>query len=109
MLTSCTIEILGKNFKPSALLTPVATTEVPSLRVTLKSVANAALTQLPDATCSTWGDPKTAVAPEGNPPAALIHRNALAPLLPCSLPCHASRAAVGKPARGALAPLAVST
>ncbi|MCC5637706.1 hypothetical protein LC593_18045 [Nostoc sp. CHAB 5844] len=42
---------------------------------------------------------------EGNPPAALIHRNALAPLLKS----HASRAAVGKPARGALAPLAVST
>ncbi len=50
--------------------------------MTLKSVANAALTQLPDATCSTWGDPKTAVAPEGNPPSALIHRNALAPLCP---------------------------
>ncbi|MCC5636613.1 hypothetical protein LC593_12210 [Nostoc sp. CHAB 5844] len=33
------------------------------------------------------------------------HRNALAPLLKS----HASRAAVGKPARGALAPLAVST
>ncbi|MCC5639303.1 hypothetical protein LC593_26455 [Nostoc sp. CHAB 5844] len=90
MLTSCTIEILGKNFKPSPLLTPVATTEVPSLRVTLLSVANAALTQLPA---------------EGNPPSALIHRNALTPLLKS----HASRAAVGKPARGALAPLAVST
>ncbi|MCC5637466.1 hypothetical protein LC593_16775 [Nostoc sp. CHAB 5844] len=48
MLTSCTVEILGKNFKPSPLLTPVATTEVPSLRVTLKSVANAALTQFRD-------------------------------------------------------------
>ncbi|MCC5637202.1 hypothetical protein LC593_15315 [Nostoc sp. CHAB 5844] len=105
MLTSCTIENLGKNFKPSPLLTPIATTLGTSLRVTLKSVANAALTRLPDATCSTWGDPKTAVAPEGNPPAALIHRNALAPLLKS----HASRAAVGKPARGALAPLAVST
>ncbi|MCC5636645.1 hypothetical protein LC593_29415 [Nostoc sp. CHAB 5844] len=38
MLTSCTIEILGKNFKPSPLLTPVATTLGTSLRVTLKSV-----------------------------------------------------------------------
>ncbi|MCC5634584.1 hypothetical protein LC593_01725 [Nostoc sp. CHAB 5844] len=38
MLTSCTIEILEKNFKPSPLLTPVATTLGTSLRVTLKSV-----------------------------------------------------------------------
>ncbi|MCC5641167.1 hypothetical protein LC593_36260 [Nostoc sp. CHAB 5844] len=59
MLTSCTIEILGKNFKPSPLLTPVATTLGTSLRVTLKSVANAALTQLPA---------------EGGFPSALIHR-----------------------------------
>ncbi|MCC5640059.1 hypothetical protein LC593_30370 [Nostoc sp. CHAB 5844] len=40
------------------------------------------------------------VAPEGNPPAALIHRNALVPLLKS----HASRAAVGKPAQRAGSP-----
>ncbi|MCC5639370.1 hypothetical protein LC593_26825 [Nostoc sp. CHAB 5844] len=51
-------------------------------------------------TCFNALKPRNAVSPQRT-----AHRNALAPLLPY----HASRAAVGKPARGALAPLAVST